>query len=132
MLIKIQEVNGPFYPSGKKYQQIDIDISALLPQLEAVVPAQAANLQPLLYGSLALLSAAGGQAGSAAQNQQRVAATLGSSEGRDAQILALSVSCTTYLARYYLQNRQPALAEQQLRKAAAVVVPLLPEAAAAS
>lgn len=110
----------------------DIDISALLPQLEAVVPAQAANLQPLLYGSLALLSAAGGQAASAAQNQQRVAATLGSSEGRDAQILALSVSCTTYLARYYLQNRQPALAEQQLRKAAAVVVPLLPEAAAAS
>ena len=46
----------------------------------------------------------------------------------DAQILALSVSCTTRLARFYQLSRQPALAEQQLRKAAAVVVPLLPAA----
>lgn len=28
MLIKIQEVNGPFYPSGKKYQQIDVVYSS--------------------------------------------------------------------------------------------------------
>jgi len=104
----------------------DINLAELLPQLEAQVPAQAANLQPLLYSSLALLAAAGGQPASTATYQQRVAAGLGSGEGRDAQILALSVSCTTRLARYYQQSRQPALAEQQLRKAAAVVVPLLP------
>ena len=106
----------------------DINLAELLPQLEAQVPAQAANLQPLLYSSLALLAAAGGQPASTATYQQRVAAGLGSGEGRDAQILALSVSCTTRLARYYQQSRQPALAEQQLRKAAAVVVPLLPAA----
>jgi len=106
----------------------DIDITTLLPQLAALVPAQAANLQPLLYSSLALLAAASGQPASAAEYQQRVAAGLTASDGRDAQILALSVSCTTRLARFYQLSRQPALAEQQLRKAAAVVVPLLPAA----
>lgn len=110
----------------------DIDIAALLPQLAAVVPAQAANLQPLLYANLALLAAASGQAASAAQYQQQAAGGLAEGEGRDARILALSVDCSTRLARYYQQSRQPALAEQQLRKAAAVVVPLLPAVAPAS
>lgn len=106
----------------------DIGLAELLPQLEAQVPALAANLQPLLYSSLALLAAAGGQPATAALYQQKVAAGLGQAEGRDVQILALSVSCSTRLARFYQQSRQPAQAEQQLRKAAAVVVPLLPAA----
>lgn len=110
----------------------DIDVSGLLPQLAALVPAQAASLQPVSYSSLALLAAAGGQAAATATFQQQVAAGLGSSEGRDAQVLALSVACTTQLARFYQQGRQPALAEQQWRKAAAVVVPLLPAAKAAA
>lgn len=110
----------------------DIDLSALLPQLAAVVPAQAANLQPLLYGNLALLAATSGQAAAAAQFQQQAASGLAEGDGRDGRILALSVDCTTRLARYYQQSRQPALAEQQLRKAAAVVVPLLPQAAPTS
>jgi hypothetical protein len=106
-------------------------VAPLLTQLDATVAAQQASMQAPLYSAMASMAAAAGMADASTLYQQRVAAALTGSEGRDEQMLALSVACSTRLAQYYLRARQPALAEQQLRKAAAVVVPLLPAAPAA-
>ncbi|MBP7580327.1 MAG: hypothetical protein KA757_04865, partial [Vogesella sp.] len=107
-------------------------MAPMLAKLDGVVAAQQANLHAPLYGAMATIAAAAGMEEASALYQQRVAAALTGSEGRDEQILALSVRCSTRLAQYYLRTRQPALAERQLRKSAAVVVPLLPEAPASS
>lgn len=107
-------------------------MAPMLAKLDGIVAAQQAGMHAPLYGAMANIAAAAGMEEASALYQQRVAAALTGSEGRDEQILALSVSCSTRLAQYYLRTRQPALAERQLRKSAAVVVPLLPEAPASS
>jgi hypothetical protein len=112
--------------------QGSLGMAPLLAGMDALVVKQNAALQATMYSAMANIAAAAGMAEASTLYQQRVAAVLTGSEGRDEQILALSVACSTRLARFYQQARQPAQAEQQLRKAAAVVVPLLPAAPATS
>jgi hypothetical protein len=111
--------------------QGNLAMAPLLAGMDAIVVKQNAAMQAPMYGAMANIAAAAGMGEASTLYQQRVAALLTGSEGRDEQILALSVACSTRLARFYQQTRQPAQAEQQLRKAAAVVVPLLPAAPAA-